>query len=128
MLQDSNQVTNQRHCQVSLLFQLELGKYYDPKVSWTSPLRTRAGLPEFSEKSHHASFTMSGPGITEKVTELLSKQGCERLAQCHQRPPAYHFDVGVSAGGFDDTFEWSTSQLRMVCLFILKPNCWKFQG
>lgn len=56
---------------------------------------------------------MSGPLITEKVTELLSKRGWKSLAQCHTKR-AYHFDVGVSAGGMDDKFEWSTSQLRMV--------------
>lgn len=106
--------TYQRDCQVSLLFRRELGIYYDPVMCWTSRLRSRAGLPEFPNKTHHASFTMSDPEIAKKVTELLYKRGWNSLAQYHQEPPTYHFDVGVSVGGLDDTFEWGTSQLQMV--------------
>lgn len=105
--------TDRRFSKVSSLFQRELRKYYDPVLHWTSQLRTRAGLPEFLENTHHASFTMSGPVITGKVTELLTKRGWKGLAQGSTRR-IYHFDVGVSAGGLDDKFEWSTSQLRMV--------------
>lgn len=57
---------------------------------------------------------MSDPGIAKKVTGLLHKRGWQSLAQYDQEPPTYHFDVGVSVGGLDDTFEWGSSQLRMV--------------
>ncbi|KAI7779775.1 hypothetical protein LA080_000372 [Diaporthe eres] len=65
-------------------------------------------------KTHHASFTMSEPGIAKKVTELLYKRGWQSLVQYDREPPTYHFDVGVSVGGLDDTFEWGSSQLRMA--------------
>lgn len=103
--------------QVSLLFRRELGECYDPVVCWTSRLRTRAGLPEFHTKTHHGSFTMSDPEIAKSVTRLLYKRGWQSIAQYGQASPTYHFDVGVSAGGLDDTFEWGTSQLRMVRLW-----------
>lgn len=57
---------------------------------------------------------MADPGTAKKVTKLLYKRGWQSLAQYDGKAPTYHFDVGVSVGGLDDTFEWGTSQLRMV--------------
>lgn len=58
---------------------------------------------------------MSDPITAERVTELLSKRGWKGITQLKSRPPTYHFDIGVSAGGINDTFEWTASQLLLVC-------------
>lgn len=66
---------------------------------------------------------MSGPGITESVTQMLHELGCERVAQYSHGLPTYHFDVGVSTEGIDDEFEWTTSELRMVCMLTAHAKC-----
>ncbi|KAI8664650.1 HET domain-containing protein [Fusarium keratoplasticum] len=98
------------HCErmISQLFEKNLGRAYNPVKHWTSPLREQNALADHQNASP---FTLSGSGLSDRVTDFLMENRISNIAEWHNWRPTFHFELAVSAGGPTDSFEWMSTQL-----------------
>lgn len=106
------------------MFQETLGELYDPAVSWTSTLRSRAGLPEFRNEdcpvsvSDHCTpspFTLTGRELSVAVWKLLSNAILEHPVRVgFSLDITYHFEVGMILDESNGKFTWRHSDVERV--------------
>lgn len=108
---------------VSRMFQDTFGQLYEPAESWTSGLRSRAGLPIFQENRQHSvcpncvpsPFTLKGEDISRAVWKLLLGAFLEHPSRVGANlNTTYHFEVGMIPDENDGRFDWTYSDIERV--------------
>ncbi|KAI1426993.1 hypothetical protein F5Y12DRAFT_793314 [Xylaria sp. FL1777] len=95
---------------------------YESEVHWTSPLRTRAGLPYKTYSRHTSPFTIYNPLPSQAMTQFLIESGHTVARQWIGRVPVFHIEIAVSTGESASSFVWGTSQLRRICKYRLHED------
>lgn len=130
---ESSHLTDIR--KVSRMFEDTFGQLYKPAESWTSSLRSRAGLPTFQDDDSPASicdictpspFTFTGKDLSRAVWKLLSDAFLEHPSRVGVNlDTTYHFEVGMILDEYDGRFSWKYSDIERVRISF--PSCSKFE-
>jgi len=85
---------------------------YKPEDHWTSKLRTKAGHAPWPEGDSWAPFTVQDTegAVTEDICDL----GYPPARFWISRPPVWHIEVKVTAGGEDEEFLLSNVEFDRV--------------
>jgi hypothetical protein len=90
---------------MSRLLEQQLGKAYDPKIHWTSIMKSRAGHGPFKGSSlENAAFTFTGKDTAETFTDFLVHTGYLNARLWKGFPPTYHIEVAATAGNVSAPF------------------------
>jgi len=94
-----------------------LGKHYNPEEHWTSPLRSRAGVPPyhprgFYDERQRCPFTIKDWDGT--WTALASKAGFPEAQAWIATGPTWHFLIKTTEGPLCDRFIVTPGELDKV--------------
>ena len=82
---------------------------------WTSTLRERYGLPEFTESEGiYADFTIDDHEVSEAITNWLVDEGYAVAERFCEQSVTYHFEVKSTVGSLKEPFMMSNNQFRLV--------------